>query len=145
VLTELAGKPFFTSDAGRLADLRLATDQMANRLSHDTKKALFKAMGWEPIEKKAQYRGKWLDYDSALEKILKGYETESELWQLLRILTVADDLVVYNNQGAPDRKDRLHQLAERLGVAWKLILKNLTEAAAAKAKPKAKKKGGVKK
>lgn len=138
VLTELAGKPFFTSDAGRLADLRLATDQMAHRLSHDTMKALFKAMGWEPIEKKAQYRGKWLDYSGALDKILKGFETENELWQLLRILTVADDLVVYNNQGPPDRKDRLHQMAERLGVAWKLILKNVTDAAAAKAKPKKK-------
>lgn len=122
--------------ADPLEDLRQACEAMGERLHHDGKKRLFKVMDWPVIEKKQTYGGPWKDYNIA--KVVAGVMTEVELWQMLRILSVAGDLEVYNNQGPPDRSDRLHKLAKRLGFNSAGVLEKLKAEAAAKAKPKKK-------
>lgn len=117
------------------ADLRLACEAMADRMHHDGKVRIFKVMDWEVTERKCKYRGTVKEYEFA--KVLKGYETETELRQLLRILSVAGDLEVYSHADF-DRKDRLHKLAERLGLKAAELRKGMEAAAAEKAKPKKK-------
>lgn len=116
-------------------DLRLACQAMADRLHHDGKVRLFKVMGWAIVEKKDKYRGMVREYP--IEKIVAAAANETELWQLLRILSVAGDLEVYSHANFT-RVDRLHKLAARVGVKPEKVQAELKAAADAKKKPKQK-------
>jgi ParB/RepB/Spo0J family partition protein len=117
-----------------VADLELAVERLGYRLDHDSKKRLFKAMGWEPKVNK-RYGTNYKDYE------LKSYIAaakgkEHELRLLLRVFAVAGDLDGGGQySGTPSRDDNLHQLAERLGIKHQALLAGIKAAAAAKSKP----------
>lgn len=121
------------SKADEVADLRLACAAMFDRLHHDGTVRLFKVMDLEPVEKKDKYRGKVKSYP--LEVFLGDAKTAADYWWRLRALAIAGDLEFYS-YGKPERDDRLHLLAKRVGVNAGKILEKLQAELKAKAAAK---------
>lgn len=119
------------------SELEQLADRLFNRLDHDTRKRLFKALGWE-TKKVGNHGGVTFPLPTPIDKL-----ADPALAQFLRDLTLAPDLFVPSYSDA--KPAALERAAASLKVDAKKIRAQILQAvkakAASKAKGKAKGKG----